>query len=255
VAPSQPVRSSSRVTKPPERLTYQTQAKTQNKIENKIENKVENTKKLVVPKDLLPPSTLGQAKKSPFWPGFEKAIQSELESLEQNKTWDVVNWNEIPRGSNILNSKFVFDIKRGPAGEFLKFKARLVAMGFTQIEGVDYSETHASVMNTRSFRILLSLWNLDKTLDFQHWDVKTAFVNAPLDETIFVRPVSGYEGKGGQGKIFKLNKALYGCKQAAWAWQKYLTGLLLKKGARRHLCDECVMFFQKTLRGSSSGHT
>ena len=55
----------------------------------------------------------------------------------------------------------------------------------------------------------------------EHWDVKNAFVNAPLDETIYLHPVPGYEGKGGAGKIFKLRKALYGCKQAAFQWQKF----------------------------------
>ena len=141
-----------------------------------------------VPSDLLPPSTLGEARKSSWWPGFEKAIGDELEALEKNRTWEVINRSEVPPGRNILRSKFVFDLKRGPGGEFIKFKARLVAMGYTQVEGIDYGETHASVMATKSFRILLALWNFDKSLDFQHWDVKTAFVNAPLDEEIYMHP-------------------------------------------------------------------
>ena len=139
----------------------------------------------------------------------------------------------------------MFDIKRGPAQEFLKFKARLVAMGFSQIEGVDFSETHASVMATKSFRILLALWNFEKSLSLEHWDAKTAFVNAPIDENIFVHPVPRYEGTGGVGKIFKLRKALYGLRQSGCLWQKYLSDLFAKMGAKRHLNDECVYIFRE----------
>ena len=76
-----------------------------------------------------------QARDGPYWVGFEKAIETEFKTLEENETWEYRNLKDIPRSKNILNSKFVFDIKRGPGGEFLKYKARLVAMGFTQIEG------------------------------------------------------------------------------------------------------------------------
>ena len=101
-------------------------------------------------------------------------------------------------------------------------------------------------MATKSFRILLCLWNLDRNLSFEHWDVKTAFVNAPLDEEIFVHPVKGFEGEG-MGKIYRLRKALYGVKQAAACWQKYLTDIFLALGAKRHLNDECVYIFREKM--------
>jgi len=77
------------------------------------------------------PKTLGEARKSIFWDGFQGAIEVELKSLEENKTWEYINRNSLPRGTNILRSKFVFDLKRGANGEFLKYKARMVAMGYT----------------------------------------------------------------------------------------------------------------------------
>ena len=122
--------------------------------------------------------------------GVSRAIEED--SLEKNNTWEFVDIKSLPRNTNILRSKFVFDIKRGAGGEFLKFKARMVAMGFTQVEGVDYEDTFASVMTTKSFRILLAIWNFDKNLSFEHWDVKTAFVNAPLQKwcTVGRFPVS-----------------------------------------------------------------
>src|SRR5690348_1302140 len=91
-----------------------------------------------------------------------------------------------PKGHQYFKVQIGFDDKRGPDGKLLKFKARMVAMGFSQIEGVDYNDTFASVMTTKSFRTMLVLWNLDQSLKMEHWDIKQAFVNAPLDETIFV---------------------------------------------------------------------
>ena len=121
----------------------------------------------------------------------------------------------------------------------------MVASGYTQVEGVDYFDTYASVMNTKSFRILLTLYNRDKDMSMQHWDVKQAFVNAPLEETVYVQQVKGFEKEWAFGKVLKLKKALYGTKQAANAWQKYLSGILVSLGGRRNLKDECIYVFQE----------
>ena len=155
-----------------------------------------------------------------------------MSQLEKNETWHYVDRSSLPKGVNILRSKFVFDIKRDADGNFKKYKARMVAMGFTQVEGVDFFDTYASVMNTKSFRILLAIWNLFSDFGFLHWDVKQAFVNAPLKETVYCHQVPGFEKKGFENKILKLDKALYGTKQAANAWQKFLSEIFLSLGAR-----------------------
>ena len=102
----------------------------------------------------------------------------------------------------------MFDIKRGPGGEFIKYKARMVAKGFTQIHGVDFFETYASVMNTKSFRIMLAIYNNQIDFHMQHWDVKQAFVNAPIHENIYVQQVKGFERAHTKHKILHLRKAL-----------------------------------------------
>ena len=102
-------------------------------------------------------------------------------------------------------------------------------------------------MITKSFRTLLVLWNLDPTLSMEHWDIKQAFVNAPLDETIYVHPVPGFSD--GEGQVLKLKKALYGTKQAAHAWQKFLKKILFGLGGVPHLKDECVFIFRDTGTG------
>ena len=80
-------------------------------------------------------------------------IETEISTLEEKDTWEYVDRRTLPRGTNILRSKFVFDIKRDSNGDFLKYKARMVAMGFTQVHGVDF-DTFASVLTSKTFRIL-----------------------------------------------------------------------------------------------------
>jgi hypothetical protein len=128
------------------------------------------------PKGTPVPRTVGEAKKSEFWEGFKGAIERELETLEKNGTWELVERKSLPWGTNILRSKFVFDLKYGPTGEFVKFKARMVAMGYTQVEGVDYFETFAGVFTPKSFRIFLALWNYFPVHRFRRQSTCTRFL-------------------------------------------------------------------------------
>ena len=82
-------------------------------------------------------------------------------------------------------------------------------------------------------------------MHLQHWDVKQAFVNAPLEETVYVHQIKGFEKKGEEGKVLRLRKALYGTRQAGHAWQKYLSGILKGEGGKRNLKDECVYMFKE----------
>lgn len=191
------------------------------------------------------PKTLGEAQKGRYWQGFAHAIEAEITQLEKNKTWEYVDRRDLPRNTNILRAKFVFDIKRDARGEFLKYKARMVALGNTQIEGIDFFDTYASVMNTKSFRILLAIYNHNPDYSFEHWDVKQAFVNAPIEEEIYVHQIRGFERPGTEGKVLRLRKALYGTRQAAHAWQKFLSRILVGAGGRRNLKDECVYIFRE----------
>jgi hypothetical protein len=92
---------------------------------------------------------------------------------------------------------------------------------------------------------LLAIYNFCSDLNFEHWDVKQAFVNAPLKETIYCLQVPGFEREGTQKKVLKLRKALYGTKQAANAWQQFLSKILTELGGKRNLKDECVYIFRE----------
>ncbi|CAH2215949.1 jg24904, partial [Pararge aegeria aegeria] len=120
-----------------------------------------------------------------------KAIQSEIESLRNNKTWDLV---EIPNNVNIVSCKWVFTIKNNESGEPTRYKARLVARGFTQEYLQDYDETFAPVARMTTFRFILALANQFDLL-LHHMDVKTAFLNGILKEDIYMEVPEGIIAK------------------------------------------------------------
>ena len=92
--------------------------------------------------EALEPRTLAEAKRRPDWPLWEKAIQEELETLKKAGTWKL---EAPPPEANVIGSKWVFKAKKDAAGNIARYKARLVAQGFSQIGGVDYDDTYAPV--------------------------------------------------------------------------------------------------------------
>ena len=92
--------------------------------------------------EALEPLSLASAKRSADWLAWEKAIHEELEVLKTAETWEIV---DTPEGANIVGSKWVFQAKKDAAGIVARYKARLVAQGFSQVPGVDYFDTFAPV--------------------------------------------------------------------------------------------------------------
>jgi hypothetical protein len=114
-----------------------------------------------------------------------------------------------------VDSKWVFRLKRGPDGEIEKHKARVVAKGFTQIEGLDYDETFAPVVKFTSIRILLAI-TTHNNLEIHQIDIKTAFLNGELKEEIYLKPPLG--ANINKALVWRLLKPLYGLKQARRQW-------------------------------------
>jgi hypothetical protein len=183
------------------------------------------------PVSIGPPRNRKEALMSPWWPGYRAAELLEMKSHELNGTWILKPRSEVPAGAPILRDRWAYDDKlTAGGGQIERFKARLTAMGCFQKAGIDYTDTYASVMATRTFRYLLQLYNSEETHSMEHWDVSTAFIHAPLKEQVFMKQATGHEVKGKEGHVCLLLKALYGTKQAAHAWQKHLSGLLVVEG-------------------------
>lgn len=129
-----------------------------------------------------------------------------------------------------------FKLKRDSNGQIARFKARLVAQGFTQKYGIDYDEVFAPVARSTTFRTLLSIAGKDK-LFVKQYDVKTAFLNGHLDEEIYMMPPKGMDIGS---KVLKLHKTIYGLKQAARAWNIVLYQSLVDCGFAQSKADNCL---------------
>lgn len=166
-----------------------------------------------------------------FW---RRAMERELESIERNNTWIEV---EIPNKAEILTTKWVFAAKPFENTIEDRFKARLVVRGFAQKDSFNYDEIYAPVTKMTTIRTLLSIGN-QRNYIFQQLDVKNAFLNGHLREEVYVYPPDGVYCK--EGYILKLNKSLYGLKQAAKCWNEEINKCLIDLGFRRSENDYCL---------------
>jgi hypothetical protein len=188
------------------------------------------------------PVNLRDALKRPEKNEWMKAIESEYESLKENNTWTITI---LPKGKNVIDTKWVFKLKRYSNNNISRFKARLVAKGFQQEEGIDFTETFAPVVKLQSLRLLLAIGLNENLLAF-HLDISTAFLFGEIEEDIYINVPEGFETTYPPNKVLKLNKALYGLKQAPRSWNKMLVSYLDKQGFTQLKTDTCI-FMNKQL--------
>ncbi|XP_053166755.1 uncharacterized protein LOC128351321 isoform X1 [Hemicordylus capensis] len=167
---------------------------------------------------------------------WRKAATEEIDSLHKNETWRLV---ELPAGRKTVGCKWVFKVKQDAEGDVQRYKARLVAKGYSQIYGQDYDETFAPVVKHTSIRTLLSM-AAAKGMQVEHLDIKTAFLHGEIEEDIYMQQPPGFEEPGKKGLVCKLQKSIYGLKQAARAWNEKLNQLLLKEGFTQGKADPCL---------------
>ena len=188
--------------------------------------------KLVIPV----PDSYEEAINDPVWGKlWLEAIQAELMALIANGTWETV---VPPIGANIVTSKWVFKAKMHIDGTLDKLKARLVARGFSQVCGVDYSETFAPTAKFDTLRLFLAIVALED-LECHQIDVNNAFTESWLAEKIYMAPPPGVNLQPGQALLIK--KSLYGLKQAARDWHAKCMKELLKLGFAQTKADPCLL--------------
>ena len=169
------------------------------------------------------PRSFAEAEKHAAW---RAAMQSEMDAVQENRTWELA---DLPRGHRAITLKWVFKLKRDEAGAIVKHKARLVARGFVQQEGIDYDDAFAPVARMESVRLLLAL-AAQEGWGVHHMDVKSAFLNGDLKEEVYVHQPPGFVIPGKEGKVLRLHKALYGLRQAPRAWNAKLDSTLKGMG-------------------------
>jgi len=142
------------------------------------------------------------------------AMESEMKSMYDNHVWDLV---VPPQGVKPIENKWVFKRKTDMDENLTVYKARLVAKGYRQIQGVDYDETFSPVAMFKSIRILLALAAF---YDYEIWqmDVKTAFLNGDLEEVVYMTQPMGFVDPNNAEKVCKLQRSIYGLKQASRSW-------------------------------------
>jgi hypothetical protein len=155
---------------------------------------------------------------------WKQAMDEEIQSLKQNQTWTLV---EPPKNQQFIDNRWVYKIKRNEDGSVQKYKARLVARGFRQVAGVDYNETFSPVTKFDSIRMILCVAVSEKLI-LRQFDVKTAFLYGNIDEILYMQQPDGYQD--GTKRVCKLNRSLYGLKQASRCWNQRFTSVLSRLG-------------------------
>jgi hypothetical protein len=179
------------------------------------------------------PNTFAKAEHHQQWCS---AMIEEIDSIMSNKTWRLV---PLPPGHHPIGLNWVFKLKKNVAGEVIKHKARLVAKDYVQQQGMDFDEVFAPIARIESVRLLLAL-AAQEGWPVHHMDMKSAFLNGELAEEVYVYQPPGFIVDGQEDKVLRLDKALYGLRQAPHAWNAKLDETLVALGFSNSVSEHVV---------------
>ncbi|GJR76197.1 ribonuclease H-like domain-containing protein [Tanacetum coccineum] len=179
------------------------------------------------------PKKVIQALKDPIW---IEAMQEELRQFKLQQVWTLV---DLPHGKRAIGTKWVYKNKKDERGIVIRNKARLVAQGYTQEEGIDYDEVFALVDRIEAIRLLLAYASFKDFMVYQ-MDVKSAFLYSKMEEEVYVCQPPGFEDPEFPDRVYKVEKALYGLYQAPRAWYETLSTYLLDNGFQRGQIDKTL---------------
>ncbi|KAJ9567259.1 hypothetical protein OSB04_003225 [Centaurea solstitialis] len=155
----------------------------------------------------------------------------------QDPSWIAAIQEELLQGHKAIGTKWIFRNKKDERGTVIKNKARLVAQGYTQEEGIDYDDVFAPVVRIEAIRLFLASY---KKFKVYQMDVKSAFLYGTIDEEVYVFQPLGFEDPKYHEKVYKLKKALYELHQAPTAWYDTLSTYLLENGFERGVIDKTL---------------
>lgn len=178
--------------------------------------------------------TVTEALNGPESEQWKKAMDEEMESFRKNEVYELV---DAPKGATIVKCRWVLKKKIKSDSE-VQYRARLVAKGFTQKRGLDYSKTFSPVVRHSTLRLLFAI-SVKLRLNITQLDVKTAYLNGHLNEEIYMCAPEGYVSET-SGKVLKLNKAVYGLKQSALAWYERVSDVLCKNEYKNCIQEPCL---------------
>ncbi|KAK3012143.1 hypothetical protein RJ639_012142 [Escallonia herrerae] len=183
------------------------------------------------------PKYFSQAVKHAHW---KDAMAKDISTLEANNTWTLM---PLPSGKRAIDSKWVYKVKFYPDGIVERYKARLVAKGYTQIEGLDFHETFAPVAKLVTVRCLLAIASIKKW-ELHQLDVNNAFLHGDLKEEVYMKIPQGFS-KQGENRVCRLQKSLYGLRQASRNWYHKFTQSLLVVGFIQSQSDHSLFTFAR----------
>jgi hypothetical protein len=168
---------------------------------------------------------------------WQKAMEEEMNALRENETFELT---PLPKARKAVGGRWVYNVKINQDGEE-RYKARFVAKGYSQLPDIDYQETFSPTARITSVRILMQL-AVQYNLIVHQMDVKTAYLNAPIDCELYVEQPEGFEkmGKNGEKLFCRLKKSLYGLKQSGRNWNTMLDSYLSAQGFSQSSVDSCV---------------
>ena len=181
------------------------------------------------------PKTVDEALTGSEAEEWRKAMEIEIETLKKMGTWRL---EDLPEGRETVGCKWVFVKKRDEHGNIIRYKARLVAQGFSQKPGIDYSNdgTFAPVMRFESLRTLLALGAINNW-KLRQFDIKGAYLHGTLHETIYMRQPEGFDD--GSGHVCRLIRPIYGLKQSGNIWNEEFSSTMIEIGFTQLKTDYC----------------
>ncbi|GJT29455.1 retrovirus-related pol polyprotein from transposon TNT 1-94 [Tanacetum coccineum] len=169
-----------------------------------------------------------------------EAMQEELHQFDRLQVLELI---DKPFGKTVIKLKWLWKNTKIEDQTVIRNKARLVAKGYAQEKGIDFEESFAPVARLEAVRIFVA-YAVHKSFPIYQMNVKTAFLNGPLKEEVYVAQPDGFVDSDHPEKVYRLRKALYGLKQAPRAWYDELTKFLMSKGFTKGTIDPTLFMIR-----------